>query len=117
MVRNRDTRDRRSKGIILPPLIPVDGVESLGNGSATVATLRTIDATPRRSARPPTSLELVRNSRRTFENYSKSIRKNVDGLLYATGSEWPSFGEFVTGRGWCVGSMNARGNCEERKRA
>jgi hypothetical protein len=60
IVCNRDTRDRRSTGIILPPLIPVDGVESLGNGSATVATLRTIDATPRRSARPPTSLELLR---------------------------------------------------------
>jgi len=50
MVRNRDTRDRTSTGIISPPWIPVDGVESLSNGSATVATLRTIDATARRSA-------------------------------------------------------------------
>jgi hypothetical protein len=59
IIRNRDTRDRASAGIIFPPLIPVDGVESLSNGSATVATLRTIDATARRSARPPTSLELL----------------------------------------------------------
>ena len=79
MVRNRDPRDRTSTGIIFPPWIPVDGVESLSNGSATVATLRTIDATARRS----TATNLARALATTRGVRSRTTRNQFERTLMA----------------------------------
>jgi hypothetical protein len=58
--RSWDARDRTSTGIKCPPLIPVDGVDSLSKGSSPSSTFRAIDAAPRWSPEQPTSLELLR---------------------------------------------------------